>query len=105
MSHYTINIKGDVYFIPYTHKCNVQRDIQDIDTEIRNYENKILELKQNKKLKQLELLNERQLIIYKNPYNRNLNSDELKLNKQYLRRQKLLNDYDSKHGRFIEPSI
>jgi hypothetical protein len=67
--------------------------------------NLIKDLERDKKIKQLNLLDDRQLIIYENQYPKLLSSDKLKENKQYLKRESLLKAYDNKHGTYIKPSI
>lgn len=105
MSHYTITLKGETYYIPTTHKTDIQRDIKDIEVKIENYKNLIKDLERDKKIKHLNLLDDRQLIIYENPYPKLLSSDKLKENKQYLRRESLLRAYDNRHGTYIQPTI
>lgn len=105
MSHYTIYLKGETYFIPYSRKPGVLKEINDITTKIDNYKNMIKDLEIEKKKKSLDLLDERQNIIYKNQYPKQLTSDELRKNKQFLKREKLLKDYDDAHGTYIQPTI
>lgn len=105
MSHYSIMLKGEVYYIPTSRKPEVQRQIKDIDTKIENYKNMIKDLEYERKKKTFEMLDDRQLIIYQNQYNKNLSSEELKKNKQYLKRESLLKAYDNQHGVYIKPSL
>jgi hypothetical protein len=105
MSYYTITLKGETYYIPTSRKTDIQRDIKDIEVKIENYKNLIKDLERDKKIKQLNLLDDRQLIIYENQYPKLLSSDKLKENKQYLKRESLLKAYDNKHGTYIQPSI
>lgn len=101
MSHYSINLKGENYYIPVNRKPDVQKAIKDINTKIENHRNLIKELEFEKRKKTFELLDDRQLIIYQNQYRKHLTSEELKKDKQYLKREKLLKEYDSAHGGYI----
>lgn len=105
MSHYTITLKGETYYIPTSHRTDIQNDIKDIDVKIENYKNLIKDLERDKKIKHLNLLDNRQLIMYENQYPKLLSSEKLKENKQYLRRESLLKAYDNRHGTYIQPTI
>lgn len=102
MSHYTISLKGETYYIPYSRK---KMEVKKMEDEIENYKNMIKELEQKKKVKQFELLDDRQLIIYLNQYPKSLSSEMLKDNKQYQKRVKLLQSYDNIHGTYLSPTI
>lgn len=105
MSHFTIYLKGETYYIPNTRKTDVQKDIKEIETKIENLKNSIKELELDKKRKTFELLDDRQLIIYLNQYPKNLSNEQLKTNKQFLKRESLLRAYDDRHGTYRKPDI
>jgi Mg/Co/Ni transporter MgtE len=105
MSHYTISLKNEIYYIPFSRKPNVQKEIKELDTKMENYRNLIKDLELEKKKKTFELLDDRQLIIYKNQYPKNMDSESLKKNKQYEKRMKLLKSYDDQHGTYLIPTI
>lgn len=105
MSHFTLYLKGETYYIPNSRKPDIQREIKEIDTKIENLKNSIKELELDKKRKTFELLDDRQLIIYLNQYPKNLSNEQLKTNKQFLKRESLLKAYDNKHGTYMKPNV
>ena len=105
MSHFTIYLKGETYYIPNSRKTDVQREIKEIETKIENHKNSIKELELDKKRKTFELLDDRQLIIHLNQYPKNLSSEQLKTNKQFTKRESLLRAYDDKHGTYRNPDV
>lgn len=105
MSHFSINLKGENYYIPFTRKPTVQTEIKDLDVKINDLKNKIKELETAKKIKTVELLDDRQLIIYKNQYPKSLSSEELKNNKLYAKRVELVKKYDNVHGFYLQPDV
>jgi hypothetical protein len=52
----------------------------------------------------VELLDDRQMIIYKNSYNKNLSHAELQHDKRFLKQKDLLRAYDDVHGTYIQPN-
>ena len=104
MSNYiSVVLKGEVYKIRYDHKPKLQRDLSDLDDKIDRLKGELMNLQNEKKKLTVDLLNERQLIIYKNGYNRFLPSSELENDKRYKKRMQLLKEYDDRHGTYIEP--
>ena len=91
MSEYLLKLKGEVYCIRKTHMPKIQEEIRNLDREIEDMKITLSELQKQKKELQVELLNERQLIIYEN-------KDEDK-------RTELLRKYDFLHGEYRSDSV
>jgi hypothetical protein len=102
MSYLTITLKGDSYKIKYSHKQDIQKKIIEKTNKMENLKAEIMNIQKEKKQLMIDLLNERQLILYKNGYNKNMTSDELKKDKRYINYQNLLKNYDATHGTFID---
>ena len=99
----SIVLKGVVYKIRYEQKRNKQEDYAKINEEINRKKAELKKLMDERKTIMVDMLSERQLIIFKNPYNKNLGSEELKNDERYLKQQELLKAYDDVHGTYIEP--
>ena len=100
-------------FIIYTLKGEVYR-IRDIQTEeqlkykklceeLDSLNLKIKEKKSEIMQSRIDMLDERQRIIFNNSIPKCMTSDEMRNNKKYLKRKELLEEYDKKHGEYIEP--
>ena len=103
MSYFTVVLKGEPYKIRNGYKTDTQRQIKEIDNRISNMKADIMRLQGQKKALTVDLLNDRQKIVYKNSYNKNLGSEELKNDERYKKQQDLLRKYDDEHGIYIEP--
>ena len=99
----SIVLKGVVYKIRYEQKRNKQADYSKINEDINRKRAELKKLMDERKTIMVDMLDERQLIIFKNPYNKNLGSEELKNDERYLKQQELLKAYDDVHGTYLEP--
>ena len=99
----SIVLKGVVYKIRYEQKRDKQADYGKINEEINRKRAELKKLMDERKTIMVDMLDERQLIIFKNPYNKNLGSEELKNDERYLKQQELLKAYDDVHGTYLEP--
>ena len=102
MNYISIVLKGNEFKIKYTQKRDKQELYQKKCAEIERKNAELMILKSEKKQLMVDMLDERQMIIYKNSYNKTLSSEELKTNKQYLKQKELLKHYDGEHGQYIE---
>lgn len=99
----SIVLKGVEYKIRYEQKREKQEEYKKICEEIDRKKAELMNLMTDRKVIMTDMLDERQTIIHKNPYNNNLSSDELKQDKRYLKQQELLKAYDDVHGTYLEP--
>ena len=104
MSFISIMLKGFEYKIRYSQKQDKQKEYIKKNEEIERKKAELNNLMSERKRIMVDMLDERQLIIYKNSYNRNLCSEDLKCNKQYVKQKELLKAYDDLHGTYIEPN-
>ena len=102
-NYISVVLKGEVYKIRYDRKPETQRSIKDLNDKIDRLKGEIMQANAEKKKLTLELLTERQMIIYKNQYNKLLSSSELESDAKYIKRKDLLKKYDDEHGTYIEP--
>lgn len=102
-NYFTVFLRGDAYKIKYNRKTDVQDKIKKFNDKIERLKGEIIELSKERKTLTIDLLDERQMIIFNNSYNKNLSSEQLETDKKYLKQKELLRRYDDEHGTYIEP--
>jgi TolA-binding protein len=101
-NYFTVLLRGDAYKIKYNRKTDVQDKIKKLNDKIERLKGEIIELNKERKTLTIDLLDERQMIIFNNSYNKNLSSEQLESDKKYLKQKELLRKYDDEHGTFID---
>lgn len=103
-SYISISLKGVEYKVRHTQKPEEQHKFHLKCIEIDKKKAELMILMQEKTQLMVDMLDERQLIIHRNGYNKALSSEELKKDKRYLKQKELLKAYDDIHGTYIEPT-
>jgi hypothetical protein len=103
-SYISIVLKGVEYRIRHTQKIEQQRDLNLHNIEIAKRKAELMKMLDERRRMMVDLLDDRQLIIYKNSYNRLLSNEELQHDKRYLKQKELLKAYDDVHGTYILPN-
>jgi hypothetical protein len=103
-SYISIVLKGVEFRIRHSHKIELQRDLNMHNIEIAKKKAELMQILDRRKQMMVELLDDRQTIIYKNSYNKNLSHAELQHDKRYLKQKELLREYDNVHGTYILPN-
>jgi hypothetical protein len=102
--NFAITLKCQSYSIPNTYKIDVQQHIQLTDKLINSIKSQLVDLNNNKKNHMIELLNDRQLIIYNNQLPK-ISGKDLHSHEKYLKLKELLATYDTIYGRYYKPEV
>jgi hypothetical protein len=100
--NFAIIIKGESYNIPLSYKTDIQSRITKINADIDSLKAQITNLNNDKKLLCLDLLNDRQKIIYQNPLPKIFN-ELIPESKKHIELKKLLEEYDRANGHYYKP--
>jgi uncharacterized FlgJ-related protein len=103
-SYISIVLKGVEFRVRHSHKIELQRDLNMHNIEIAKKKAELMQMMDRRKQMMVELLDDRQMIIYKNSYNKNLSHAELQHDKRFLKQRELLKAYDDVHGTYIQPN-
>jgi CRISPR/Cas system CSM-associated protein Csm3 (group 7 of RAMP superfamily) len=103
-SYISIVLKGTEFKVRHTFKIETQRELNMLNIEMAKRKAELMELGYKRKQLMVELLDDRQMIIYKNGYNKNLPHAELQHDRRYLKQRELLKAYDDVHGTYIPPN-
>jgi hypothetical protein len=100
--NFAIVLKSESYSIPNTYKRDVQCKVSIINANIDSLKAQITNLNNDKKLLYLELLNNRQMIVYNNPLPKIFN-ELIPISKKHNELKKLLSEYDRANGTYYKP--
>jgi hypothetical protein len=101
---FAITLKGQSYSIPNTYRTDIQQHLTLTDTHINSLKSQLVDLNNKKKNHMIDLLNERQLIIYNNQLPK-LSGKQLHTHEKFLKLKELLQTYDTIYGRYYKPEI
>ena len=100
--NFAIVLKGESYSIPMSYKTDIQSQVSKINADVDSLKAQITNLNNSKKLLYLDLLNERQMIIYNNPLPKIFNQ-LIPQSKKHIELKKLLDEFDRTNGSYYEP--
>ena len=101
---FAITLKGESYCIPSGYRIDIQQHISLTDRHINNLKSQLVDLNNKKKNHMIDLLNDRQLIIYNHQLPK-LSGKDLHSHEKYLKLKELLATYDTIYGRYYKPEI
>ena len=100
--NFAIVLKGESYSIPMSYKTDIQSQINKLSADMDSLKAQITNLNNDKKLLYLDLLNDRQKIIYQNPLPKIFNQ-LIPESKKHIELKKLLEEYVRANGYYNKP--
>jgi hypothetical protein len=98
----TFKLKGEYYKVKFGYKANEQSKYNALLNDLNVLMSKVKEKKDEIKACQMELLTDRQKIIYSHPVDHGLTAEAKEENKKHIKRKEALEAYDNEHGKFYE---
>jgi hypothetical protein len=100
--NFAIVLKGESYSIPSSYKTDIQSKITKLNSDIDSLKAQITNLNNDKKILFLDLLNDRQKIIYSIPVPKIFNK-LIPESKKHIELKKALDEYDRANGLYNRP--